>query len=175
GAPPRAGTGRPLGDMPGRTDGGGARPRPRFRGALRPGPAPAELAEFGQALGMPLPEQLGTLLAWHNGQNPDVPGAFVEDWRLMSTAEIAAAKKQLDAESPPGWNKAWVPFLDDGNGNYVVLDTSELGMPVREGWRGREGAEGVAPSLAAWVADFVTALEGGSYHEDMERGGFHRK
>ena len=77
---------------------------------------------------------------WHNGQSADVPGAFEQNWHLMSTREIADAKKELDAQPHEGWQHAWVPFLDDDNGNYLCLDLGSPGHPVRECWRGRSSA-----------------------------------
>jgi hypothetical protein len=32
----------------------------------------------------------------------------------------------------------------------------------------------VAPSLTAWLERFAQSAERGQYHEDPERGGFHR-
>ena len=107
---------------------------------------------------------------WHNGQNPDVPGAFEQNWILMSTEEIADAKKELDAETHEGWQKAWLPFLDDDNGNYLCLDLGSPSGPVRECWRGRSDHPETAPSLSAWLENFVSALERGAYVEDAERG-----
>jgi cell wall assembly regulator SMI1 len=88
----------------------------------------------------------------------------------MSTQEIASAKKELDAQPHEGWRKDWVPFLDDDNGNYRCLDVNSAGCPVVECWRGRADHPVIAPSLAAWLSDFVRGLEQGAYAEDSERG-----
>ena len=144
--------------------------REGFQQALRPGATAAECDALAAALGRPLPEELRALLMWHNGQNPDVPGAFEQSWILMSTDEIAEAKKELDAQPHEGWQTNWVPFLDDDNGDYRCLDLGSTGSPVRECWRGRAEHPVVAPSLSAWLEAFVTALERGAYTEDSERG-----
>jgi cell wall assembly regulator SMI1 len=144
--------------------------RDRFQQALQPGATAAECDALTAALGRPLPEELRALLMWHNGQNPDVPGAFEQNWILMSTEDIAEAKKELDGQPHEGWHKNWVPFLDDDNGNYRCLDFGASGSPVLECWRGRADHPVVAPSLAAWLDAFVTALERGAYAEDPERG-----
>jgi len=148
--------------------------RQRFHRGLLPGAADADLAALQAALGGPVPGELADLLRWHGGQSPDVVGAFESGWNLMSAAEIVAAKKELDAKPPAGWRSGWVPFLDDDGGSYLVLDTTLPGNPVRGAWQGNPDHEVVAPTLAAWLQDFVTALEGGKYHEDPERGSFHR-
>jgi cell wall assembly regulator SMI1 len=145
--------------------------RPRYRRALNPPATPAQLATLDAALGRPAPAPLAILLAWHNGQGEAFAGAFVENWRLMSAAGIAAAKADLDVDSgATGWRPDWVPFLDDDAGSYVCLDTGQAGTPVREFWLGNAEHPVVAASLAAWLGRLVDDLERGRYAEDPERG-----
>jgi len=147
-----------------------AKNRSRFRKNLQPGASPAELAALGKSLGKPLPPGLADLLSWRNGQGVDYAGYFVDHWLVLSTAKIAAAKADLDAVGGDyGWNNDWLPFLDDDGGNFVVLDLSHDNPPVLVYWMG-EKADQLAPSLEAWLTDFVTALEAGQYYEDPERG-----
>jgi cell wall assembly regulator SMI1 len=144
--------------------------RERFQQALQPGATARECDELAAVLGRPLPEDLRTLLMWHNGQNPDVPGGFEESWILMSTEEIAEAKKELDAQPHEGWHKSWLPFLDNDSGDYRCVDLDTSGSPVLECWRGRKDHPVIAPSLSTWLEAFVNALERGAYAEDPERG-----
>ena len=144
--------------------------REQFQQALQPGATAAECDALTADVGKPLPEELRDLLMWHNGQNPDVPGTFEQNWFLMSTEEIAESKKELDAQPHEGWHKDWLPFLDDDNGNYLCLDLAAPGSPVRECWRGRAEHPLASPSLTAWLEAFVNALERGDYVEDPERG-----
>jgi cell wall assembly regulator SMI1 len=144
--------------------------RERFQQALQPGATAAECDALAAKLGRPLPEELRALLMWHNGQTPDVPGAFEQSWMLLSTDEIAEAKKELDEHPHEGWQKDWLPFLGDDNGNYRCLHLGSPGCPVLECWRGRADHPVIAPSLSAWLEAFVTALEHGAYLEDPERG-----
>jgi cell wall assembly regulator SMI1 len=148
--------------------------RPQYHKGLLPGATPAELEALQTTLGVQLPEDLRTWLGWHNGQSAEVFGALEENWHPMSTTEIAEAKRELDAEGHPGWRRSWIPFLDDDNGDYLCLDPDEAASPVRECWRGKPEHEVAAPSLAAWVEQFLHRLEHGEYTEDPERGGFHR-
>jgi cell wall assembly regulator SMI1 len=149
--------------------------RQRFRHALLPGASDADCDTLSAALGRPLPQELRTWLTWHNGQSNDVPGAFEQNWHLMSTREIADAKKELDAQPHEGWQHGWVPFLDDDIGNFLCLDLGSPGCPVRECWRGRSDHPVVATSLSDWLTDFVDALERGAYAEDPERGALVRR
>ncbi len=152
-----------------------SRHRARFAKGLLPGAAPDQLAALQSELGRPLPDELRALLSWHNGQSPDVAGAFVQSFHLLSAQQIIQVKKELDATPPSGWDKAWIPFLDDDNDNYVCVDASASGAPVRECWHGKKDHPVVADSLTAWVEQFVTALEKGEYTEDPERGDFNLK
>jgi cell wall assembly regulator SMI1 len=119
---------------------------------------------------------LRALLAWHNGQDPEYPGAFEKSWALMGTEAIWAAKQEVDAsQASSGWQRAWIPFLDDQAGDYRCLDTSHPESPVREFILGQKQHAIIAPSFATWLGDFVNAVERGEYVEDPERGAFLRR
>jgi cell wall assembly regulator SMI1 len=148
--------------------------RPRFFKNLQPGAPAADLDTLAKSIGKPLPAELRELLAWHNGQGDDYVGYFVDHWLLMGAAGIAASKADLDALGlDHGWKKDWVPFLDEDGGNFMVLDLSKPKPPVLAFWMDAQ-AESLAPSLEAWLTDFVAGVEGGKYHEDAERGTFTR-
>jgi cell wall assembly regulator SMI1 len=154
--------------------------RRHYRKGLLPGADPSELATLEKKIGMALPAALKALLTWHNGQSSDTISRFEDQWSLMSSAQIGEAKHELDAdaaESQPktGWQPSWIPFLDNDAGDYVCLDTSQPGAPVREFWLDQAEHPVVAPSLDAWLADRIAAMERGEYHEDPERGTFIRK
>jgi cell wall assembly regulator SMI1 len=152
-----------------------AQHRRHFLEGLRPGASAAELEALHKSVGVPLPEDLKALLSWHNGQKEDTLARFEQDWLLMGTEEIAAAKHDLDADTEAqskGWQRAWIPLLDNDAGDYVCLDTSQAGAPVREFWQDRTDHPVVAPLLAAWLEEMVNAVERGEYHQDPERGSF---
>jgi cell wall assembly regulator SMI1 len=140
-------------------------------------PAPAEeLAALASALNHPVPEALGTLLKWHNGQGTDFVGHFVQDFDLMSTGQIGNAKRNLDAGNEAGgWRPEWIPFLEDDAGNYLFLDTGQPEPLVREFWQGKSEAPIAARSLTEWLRNLVLGAESGQYREDPERGSFLRR
>jgi cell wall assembly regulator SMI1 len=148
--------------------------RPRYLAALRPGATAAELDALQSAVGIPLPDNLRTLLTWHNGQTGDFVGAFEGSRRLPGTERIAALHRELLADHDSGWERAWIPFLEDDRDNYVFLDTSQPAAPVRAYWQDTKERPVLAPSLAAWLKDFVEAVSRGEYVQDPERGDFLR-
>jgi cell wall assembly regulator SMI1 len=150
--------------------------RPRYLEGLLPGAGASDLEAMQAGLNHPLPADLRALLSWHNGQSGEFVGHLENNWDLMNTSQITAAKLELDGGdlAQTGWQKAWVPFLDDNNGDYMCVDASHPEGPVREFWQGKAKHPVVAPSLAAWIEQFVTGIEEGAYHEDPERGTFLR-
>jgi cell wall assembly regulator SMI1 len=151
-----------------------AKHRDRYHEALLAGALPEELDALAKALGQPLPAALRQWLGWHNGQHIDLIGGFYEAFNLMSAEQIAAAWQDRAARAEPGWDRAWIPLLDDYQDDLIVLDPAQPGCAVREVWRGRADHPVVAPSLAAWLEHFVADVEAGRYLEDPERGEFRR-
>ena len=154
--------------------------RPRFLKNLRPGANEADLHGLQARLGQELPSELRTLLTWHNGQGEDIAGRFEEDWLLMGTEDIVTAREELAKGAAGngagnGWRPEWIPFLDDDAGDYLFLDTSHPEPPVRAYWLDQDKQPTAAPSLTAWVENFVKAVEAGKYEEDPERGTFLRR
>jgi cell wall assembly regulator SMI1 len=149
--------------------------RRRYLEGLGAGATAEQLTGLQNALGLSLPDDLRELLAWHNGQDDAEAGCFREHWYLMSTPEIESAWRELTGAAASGWQRAWVPFLEDDRGNYVFLDTSQPGGTVREYWERNPERPTVAPSLAAWLRDFIAAVERGEYAQDPERGLFVRR
>jgi cell wall assembly regulator SMI1 len=162
-----------LGDTLAKIDRWLLKNRKRFHQALRKPATPAELDALQKELAQPLPDELRTLLSWHNGQGPDEPGAFEGSYRLLGTGEVAAEKKTLDGGSD-GWQKTYIPFLEDDRGDCLFVDAAKPGGPVCEHWAGKKEKPEAAASLTAWFAQFLKDLEAGAYTEDPERGEFLR-
>jgi cell wall assembly regulator SMI1 len=146
--------------------------RKRYHKGLLAGANERQLDELAKALGKPVPEELAAWLRWHNGQDEDMIGAFIESFNVMSADEIADAVKER--KGTPGWDPAFIPILDDYQDDLVVLDASKPELPVREVWRGRDDSPEAATSLRGWLANLLAEFEAGKYHEDTERGEFIR-
>lgn len=100
-APPATPAGE-LAGLLGRIDHALAAHRAAFVTALAPGASAQELDEAEKQLGRPLPGDLRTLLAWHNGQNPDGVAAFEQSFSLMNAAQIAALPHSRSTLLPAG-------------------------------------------------------------------------
>jgi cell wall assembly regulator SMI1 len=91
--------------------------------ALRPGATAADLEALG-LLGAPGP--LLALLAAHDGSEDPVFGPYM----LLGAREIQEERAQMNellAATPAWqqegrWKAAWVPFLADGDGQYLCFD-----------------------------------------------------
>jgi cell wall assembly regulator SMI1 len=152
--------------------------RPGMLHALRPGATAEEVDGLQTRVGIALPASLRTLLAWHNGQSEDRLGGFEQDWQLMSTSQIENTYRELlkqQSETGPSWQPPWLPVFEDGNGDYLFVDTSTSSAPLRACWAGQAEQPTLGPSLEAWLEDFVNAVEKGQYYEEAERGTFIRK
>lgn len=156
----------------GRLDAWLAKHRARYHEGLVAPASADDLDALAQVLGRPLPSDLTTWLRWHNGQSEDLIGTFYEAFHLLSAAQIAAAWQDRQSNPEPGWHGDWIPFLDDYQGDLIVLDPTPTGSAVREVWRGKDEHPVTAASLAAWLEPFVKDVENGRYHEDPERGEF---
>lgn len=165
-----------LGDALAKLDGWLAKHRAAFHAGLMEPASAAELAALEKTLGRPVPAEVASWLLWHNGQGDEDVGSLVAAFNVMSTDDIAAefAERQKGASDGP-WESAWVPLLDDFQGNLVCIDTSRTGHPVIETWRGHEAAVEAAPSLLAWVRQLTADFEAGLYVEDSERGEYIKK
>lgn len=151
-----------------------AKNRENFHEGLQKGATAKALAALEKTLGRPVPPELKAWLTWHDGQGEGFIGSLHEAFSLMSAEQIGASWQERHKSKEPGWNDGWIPLLDDGQGDLVVLDPSSPGCAVRELWRGATSQPIVALTLAEWLAEFVGDVEAGLYEEDEERGEFQR-
>lgn len=124
---------------------------PLVRKSFRPPAKLGAVRQLESSLGVTLPADFISSLAFHNGQGEGAEsGLFphTDDnlglepaWRLMSLTEITAAWTQLKvlldggefagqvSEPAPGvrtdwWCPGWVPIADNGGGDHLCLDTT---------------------------------------------------
>lgn len=136
-------------------------------------PASAQtIARLEKHVGQPLPAAFKALLQWKNGQRLDCYEALQFNRSFMSVADILEARSDLNALLDAGdferanwWSKQWVPFLDNGGGDLLVIDLegSFGGKPgqILEFWHDETWRTIVHASFEAWLGAFVASLEAG--------------
>ncbi|HLJ92176.1 MAG TPA: ankyrin repeat domain-containing protein [Gemmataceae bacterium] len=160
--------------------------RGRAYGLRKPAP-PEAVTNLEEAIGGMLPEEFRDYLFTNNGQKeaaePLVPPWLEFDvaYRLLGAREILGQWKMMhrvkaggdfdDGRPSPDkgirrtwWDEGWVPFADNGSGDYVCLDLH----PAKEGKRGQvvhfshESGRRLllAKSFAAWLAAVAQDLAG---------------
>ena len=162
---------------------------------LNAGASETDFTQLEQLTQTRLPEDFKAVYRVFNGQ-ADVD-AYVfdgEEWlSLARMAEEWEVWKDLldndtfsdggkafssDAETgikPVWWSDKWLPFTYDGAGNHLCLDldpTAEgtYGQVIRM-WHDDAERSIEASSFAAWLGDYVAALESGQYVYSDDYGG----
>lgn len=126
-------------------------------------PGVTDVSALEAHVGLPLPDAVKQLYAWHESSDDDVmPIAY--GYSLLSPADVIATRRDY-AEHDLGWSAAWIPLLRDPSGNYVVLDLEgrATGLPgqVLAVWHDDPEASVIAYDLASWLETLVTMFEGG--------------
>jgi cell wall assembly regulator SMI1 len=158
----------PMTELVARLDVWLSRNRPDFYANLLPGLTDAEWAAFEARLGVPMPDAFRVLYQWRNGQPDDHSVSFHGNRTWTPAEHIVSTKELFDRmigyDFPPDWwNRAWVPFLHNGAGSHLCVDTvgtdgGPAGQLV-EFWNRDPDRPIVSPSLEHWLKDFVTSLE----------------
>jgi len=127
--------------------------------------------------GVQFPKELREFYLWHNGQ-PFGSVTFSGNKTLMPLDDVAHALSVLnslrdggDFESADWWSSQWIPFVKDGGGNHIVVDTTQNGV-VREFWKADSDREVIASSFGQWIDDRISEFEDGDWIE--YRGSFIR-
>lgn len=104
--------------------------RPAYHAQLEPGAAAADIVRLESHLGAAVGSGLSSLLRWRNGQSLDCFTSFTFNFQLMSVDQMIEAHHTLTELLELGefkhttewWSRWWVPFLDNGGGDYMCLD-----------------------------------------------------
>jgi len=137
-----------------------AEKRPGFERGLRKGATDAQRAAFQRKLGLPLPEALLRLYAWHDGAKDDNE-AFEGAYGFPRLALVLSHKAMVDdVRGDDGtWDRGWVPFLQENYSDLVCVDTAsgEVFEWFNSAAPGRRVI--LAPSFDAWLAAHVAITE----------------
>jgi cell wall assembly regulator SMI1 len=146
------------------------RVRPDVYANLQPGVNEELLSAIERCLGLELPTLFKELYRWRNGQPPDDFSAWQNNQTLLSLDDIAESHQVLSELLEAGefdranwWSVRWVPFLHNGAGDYLCLDT-EGSFTGRKGqiiqfWHDDPTRWVVAPSFEAYLDSYLRMLE----------------
>ena len=145
--------------------------RPDYYALLRPGATDAELDAVEAQFAVRLPATFRQLYRWRDGQDPMSFVPLQMNRTFMPLEDIARVKDMLDGmigfdfDDPKYWRRGWVPFLHNGGGSYLCLDlvAEDGGQPGQliGFWKRDEDRPVEFPSVEAWLADLVAAMEAG--------------
>jgi cell wall assembly regulator SMI1 len=151
--------------------------RPAYYNKLAPGATAEALDEFEKAIGLKLSEGLKLLYMWKNGQEGEETLQY--NWMFMSLRQIQEATELLndllksgDFELENWWCTKWLPFLDNGGGDYLCLDTEGAFKGVKGQiitfWHDWEDRSIEYPSYEKWFESFVLSLEANLWKNTTE-------
>ncbi|MEN9360154.1 MAG: hypothetical protein RL095_1689 [Verrucomicrobiota bacterium] len=138
--------------------------RPQFFRDLPEGASENEVAELQSIFSKPIPLSFWDYLRWHNGQ-PLTGPAFMKNKRLMSTKEIIKTWrifKELDYPQKY-WGNQWLPFLEDGNGNYICINLEN--GEILEFWKSDDDRPIIASHFDSWILKIVDEFKSKKWHE----------
>lgn len=129
------------------------------------------------------PKDLIASLKLHDGD--DESGCF-GGWSLLDAASITDEYEEhrgieMDGDPPDDapelartwWHERWLPFASSGGGDFLVVDASPDGKGrVFVDLNDPPFRRVLAPSLGAWLIDYVHALESGRIEYDGDWNGF---
>ncbi|WP_433077840.1 SMI1/KNR4 family protein [Dactylosporangium sp. CA-052675] len=135
---------------------------------LAPPATDADLEALRRTLGVALPDDLVTMLRWHNGGGDGdgrmtvAPGYAMLDTRGM--AAITEMNRRVGSTAPPSpWPAAWLVAASSFTSSYLVVDTADpAGAVFTFDWQDRAPApEPTWPSLADTLATMLHTIETG--------------
>ena len=158
---------------------------PKLLKDLREGVSEREIAEFEKTAGVSLPEDYKASLSVHDGE------VYVHDYNYLSLESVAGKWESAERRKKKGdfkgrevykkgegiirntfWHRDWIPFAEDGGGNYLCIDLA----PAKGGvvgqilkWERESGPYAMkVNSFLAWLKTYRDYLHAGVYVVDKE-------
>ena len=145
--------------------------RPEYFECLQPGVTDDQLNAFESQFELTLPTAFRELYRWRNGQVDSNYDSLQMNLMFSPLDDVASTKAMLDGmigydfDLPEWWRRGWVPFLSNGGGSYLCVDTAaedggQVGQLVAF-WKADEDRDVEYPSIEEWLIDLVDAMESG--------------
>lgn len=145
--------------------------RSEYFAQLQPGVTDDQLDAFAARFSVTLPQEFRDLYRWRNGQHLDYSESLHRNRMFCSLEEVAEAKAVFDEmigfdfEEPEHWRRAWLPFLHNGGGSYLCIDTvGEDGRKPNQlvaFWKADADRPVEHDDLNQWLSRVIQALTGG--------------
>lgn len=138
--------------------------RPGFVKGLQGGADPAVLSSLRQAFPT-APQELLELWAQHDGQDPYGEPLLYNYTLLSAEGALEAARDvpgSLEGAASARWDKAWLPFLDNGGGDSVCIGAQR---EVVEYWHDDGRRHVWATGLDEFLERIAAVFETGRWHE----------
>lgn len=146
--------------------------RTEYFAHLQPGVTTDQLDRFETRFNLRLPIEFRLMYEWKNGQESANYQSLYMNWIFPPLEDIASTKEMLDEmietdfDSPDWWRREWIPFLDNGGGDRLVLDLGSLGShqprPLITFWHDSPKRNICYASMEVWLKDLVESMENGS-------------
>lgn len=170
---------------------------PELLATLNPGASEEAIVASEAALGIRFPDDFRLSVKRHDGQGafrrlmgvgPLLPlEGIVVQWQvwkeLLDDGTFEDDGEPFESMPHPGvkpdwWNARWIPITHDGSGNHdcLDLDPADGGSSgqVIEMWHDDDIRPLNAPSLTAWLTEFLEELEAGELVLTDEYGLVHQ-
>ncbi|MEW4452000.1 SMI1/KNR4 family protein [Bremerella sp. JC817] len=146
--------------------------RPAYHRRLRSGVMPEKFSAFAAAFAQELPADLIALYRWHDGQDPMSSDAMQGNRTFMTFDEVCETKAELDGmigsdfEDPRYWRRGWIPFLHNGGGSYLCVDTEAVdgGMAGQliAFWKSDSDRPIEHLSIREWASKLLQSMQNGT-------------
>ena len=126
---------------------------------------------FEMRFAVRLLEAFKLLYGWRDGQPPGDFSELHSNRMFSSLAEITSTKDILDGmigtdfDDPAWWQTSWVPFLSNGAGDHLCLDTKTNELIAF--WHDWDDRSSEFPSMQMWLEELVREAQSGQLESDV--------
>ena len=139
---------------------------PDVADSLRPGATATRIHAYEERFNLVFPPAPRALFLTTDGQRSDpFPDPFVDNFTLIDLEASLHTKDELDGmigtdfEDPDHWRRDWVPFAENGGGDYLAVDAT-TGRVIWF-WHDEPTNRAKASDLNAWLRGVLVQARAG--------------